>query len=432
MSTAAERLKAILADPVETEITKCKLDFLLDQPFLGQIITRLETIEAPWCRTGATDGRHLYWNREFMKGLTRDQKLFFFAHEVYHIIFDHVGRRGSRDPEIFNMACDFNINYSLVKEHIGEPIANMLYDERYTSDMSAYEIYDLLIENSTEIELTLDEHLEVNNGPDDEKDGSGSGDGESQEGEGEGEGEGKGKKKAKIRVLGKDGKPRLTNEDLDKFRREVRAAVIAAAQYAGSDRIPAGLKKMINNLLEPKLDWRSMLDAYIRSSIKDDYSFQNLSRRSWASGAILPGQKFSERVEVFAAIDASGSTTAEMVTDFLSELTGIVSDFPDYKIDLISFDTEVYNHVVITPENQDELYKYEIQGNGGTLFECVYEYMKREGIEPERLVILTDGLPNSSWGDPNYCDTIFIIHSNPHIIAPYGMSCAYEERTGKR
>jgi predicted metal-dependent peptidase len=335
------------------------------------------------------------------------------------------------------MACDYNINYCLKREKIGEMPKSGLYDERYTDDMSVYEIYDLLIENSTTIELPLDEHLDIGDDEEEEEEEDGKGKGKKGEGEEDGKGKGKGKdgdgkdgKTAKVRVLGKDGPPKLSKKEIDKLRQEIRSNIISAAQQAGADSIPLGLRKMINALVEPKLDWRSLLDAYIRSAIKDDYSFQNISRRSWGcNGAILPGQKYTERVEVFCAIDASGSTTQEMVTDFLSEVTGIVTSFPDYKIDLVSFDTEVYNHIVITPDNIDELYKYEIRGNGGTLFESVFEFLKRESIEPERLVFLTDGLPNSGWGDPNYADTIFIIHSNAHIVAPFGLTAHYERKS---
>ena len=130
-------------------------------------------------------------------------------------------------------------------------------------------------------------------------DADGDGEGES-EGEGEGEGQGKGdgspgngkgkQKTTKLRVLGKNGPPKLTKEEIEKLRQEIRSNIISAAQQAGAGSIPAGLRKMINQLIEPKLDWRSLLDAYIRSSVKDDYSFQNISRRSWGcSGAILPG-----------------------------------------------------------------------------------------------------------------------------------------------
>jgi hypothetical protein len=65
------------------------------------------------------------------------------------------------------------------------------------------------------------------------------------------------------------------------------------------------------------------------------------------------------------------------------------------------------------------------------MFEAVYEYMKRESLEPERLVFLTDGLPNAGWGDPNYADTIFIIHSNAHIVAPFGLTAHYERKSPK-
>jgi predicted metal-dependent peptidase len=188
-----------------------------------------------------------------------------------------------------------------------------------------------------------------------------------------------------------------------------------------------GVKRMIANLIEPKLDWRTLLDAHIRSQMKDDYTFQRLSRRTWGTGAIMPAQNFIERVECWGAIDASGSTTDEMVTAFLSEMKGIMESFQDFRIGILCFDTEVYNVYEFTPENFDDVYSYTIRGGGGTMFEAIFEFFKSQDIEPNRLAIFTDGLPNAGWGDPDYCDTIFIIHSNPQITAPFGLTAHYED-----
>ena len=40
-----------------------------------------------------------------------------------------------------------------------------------------------------------------------------------------------------------------------------------------------------------------------------------------------------------------------------------------------------------------------------------WEYMKQEGYEPKKLIVFTDGETWDKWGDPNYCDTCWIIHS---------------------
>jgi predicted metal-dependent peptidase len=409
-----DHLRVMMSDPILKEMTTCRTQLLNIMPFIGVMITKLDMEETTTCKTAATDGKKLYWNRKFIEGLTRKQRIFLLAHEVLHIVYNHVGNRSKREKAIWNMACDYNVNYTLIKEGIGEPPAGILYDDKYTDQMSVFEIYDLLIKNAVKVKVTLDEHLDLEEEESDKKD-----DDKNKE-------DGGGGKSCSVWVMGEDGPPKLTKEQLDKLKDEIKSSIISAAQQTGAGNLPAGISKALNQLVNPKLDWRSMLDSYIRSALRDDYSYQNMSRRSWgAGGAIFPGLKFTEKVEIFAAIDASGSTTKEMVTDFVSELTGIVGEFYDYKIDLICFDTKVYNHVVITPDNVEDLYDYRVRGDGGTLFECIFAYMREEGIEPARLVVLTDGEPNLTWGDENYCDTIFIIHTNDHIEAPYGLTAHY-------
>jgi len=313
------------------------------------------------------------------------------------------------------------VNFSLVAERIGTMPDMGLYDQKFTDEMTADEVYEILKKNSVTIKLPLDEHLDLGN--DSTEDGDGDGDPIDREG---GNRTGAGQGEVDVTIMGKDGPPKLSEADMQKIRNDLKAAVIQTAQQVGAGNVPLGVKRLIANLVEPKLDWRTLLDAHIRSQMKDDYTFQRLSRRTWGTGAILPAQDFVERVECWCAIDASGSTTEQMVTDFLSETKGIMESFADYRIGILCFDTEVYNVYEFTPDNFDDVYGYTIRGGGGTMFEAVFEYFKANDIEPNRLAFFTDGLPNAGWGDANYCDTIFIIHSNPHITAPYGLPCPYE------
>jgi predicted metal-dependent peptidase len=397
------------SEPVANEIVAARVKLLLEKPFFGNLATRLEAVEAPWCRSAATDGRRLYYNREFIKGLSRPHLLFLVAHEVLHCVLDHLGRRGTRDPKIWNMACDYIVNYILVNERIGTMPPMGLYDSRYTDEMSVYEVYNLLKQNSVTIKLPLDDHLDLGN--------------DTRESDNTNHPGGC----VEVTVMGHNGPPLLDEHDMEKMRADLKADLLQIAQQVGAGNLPLGVKRMLANLIEPKLDWRTLLDAHIRSQMRDDYTFQRLSRRTWGTGAIMPAQNFRERVECWCAIDASGSTTQEMVTVFLSEVKGIMESYADFRIGILCFDTEVYNVYEFTPENFDEVYRYDIRGGGGTMFEAIVEYFKREDIEPNRLAIFTDGLPNAGWGDPTYCDTIFIIHSNPRITAPYGLTCHYED-----
>jgi predicted metal-dependent peptidase len=69
-----------------------------------------------------------------------------------------------------------------------------------------------------------------------------------------------------------------------------------------------------------------------------------------------------------------------------------------------------------------------VQGGGGTDFEAIFDFMKAEEIEPRKLVVFTDGYPFGSWGDPNYCDTVWIIHGNKQPDPPFGVWAEYGEQ----
>jgi predicted metal-dependent peptidase len=105
---------------VEKLIT-ARIGLLLRHPFFGNLATRLKLVDATdWCGTLATDGRHFYYNNDFVNALTPKECEFGFAHEVLHNVFDHMGRRESRDPKLSNIAADYAANQILKDERIGE------------------------------------------------------------------------------------------------------------------------------------------------------------------------------------------------------------------------------------------------------------------------------------------------------------------------
>jgi predicted metal-dependent peptidase len=134
-----------------------------------------------------------------------------------------------------------------------------------------------------------------------------------------------------------------------------------------------------------------------------------------------------EELEVDICIDTSGSVSESMIRDFLGEVQGIMEQYTNFKVSVWTFDTRVYNRQEFTPQNLDELVEYDVQGGGGTDFMVNWEFMKREEIEPHRFIMMTDGYPCGSWGDENYCETVFLIHGSKDIVAPFGTTVYYEE-----
>jgi predicted metal-dependent peptidase len=70
--------------------------------------------------------------------------------------------------------------------------------------------------------------------------------------------------------------------------------------------------------------------------------------------------------------------------------------------------------------------EYKCQGGGGTDFDVNFEFMKNQQIEPKKFIMFTDGYPCGSWGDEDYCDTLFIIHGNEAIKPPFGQVAYYK------
>ena len=390
------------------KLITARVGLLLRHPFFGNLATRLKMVDASeWCHTLATDGRNFYFNYGFVNKLTPKEAEFGFAHEVLHNVFDHMGRRDSRDPMLSNIAADFATNQILKDERIGTvPSFLKIYQDDKYRGMSYEQIYDDLYEKADKIDIgalgeLLDEHLD--------------GDGEDgDEGE-DGDQEGKGK-----------GRPRLTAEEKKQIRDEIKEAMVAAAQSAGAGRVPAGVQRMIKDFTEPKMDWRQLLRMNIQSILKSNFSFSRPNRKSQHSGAILPGMTNDETIDVSIAIDMSGSISDAMAKDFLSEVKGIMDEYVDFTLDLWCFDTQVYGYQKFTGDTADEIMSYECKGGGGTDFDVNYDFMKNEGIEPKKFIMFTDGYPCGSWGDEDYCDSLFIIHGNETIVSPFGQTAYYK------
>jgi predicted metal-dependent peptidase len=151
------------------------------------------------------------------------------------------------------------------------------------------------------------------------------------------------------------------------------------------------------------------------------------NRKGWHTGAILPGMKLDETIDVCIAIDMSGSIGDEQAKDFIAEIKGIMEEYKDYTIKLWCFDTQVYNEADFDAYSGDDILDYEVMGGGGTDFMANWTYMKDNDITPKKFIMFTDGYPWDSWGDEHYCDTLFIIHGNDTIVPPFGNHAYYEQ-----
>ena len=379
------------------KLTRARISLLLRQPFWGTLATRLilrDATDEEWCKTAGTDGRYMYYNRDFIAKLNKEETVFLIAHEVEHCVYDHMSRRGSRNKDMWNAAADYVINGELIQHRVGkfpDPKTSGVqgcHDVKYNG-MFTEEVYELLKKDPNKTFPQFDIHLEP------------------------GDGKGVPMTEEERRVLGD----------------EIMAAVLQASKV-DTGNTPLGVKRMLKDFTEPQMDWREILNMKLKSMFKSDFTWTRCSRKTQAMGIYLPGMKDEERMSVAIAIDSSGSISDGMIRDFLGEVKGIMMQFTDFEVRLWCSDTQVYNEQIYTPENLDEIDEYQVMGRGGNNFNCNWDYMKEKGIVPERFIHFTDGYDcGMGFGDPNYCDTVYVIHSDPsrHIVSPFGMTCYYDK-----
>lgn len=389
-------------DPVLDKIVVARIGLLLRHPFFGNMATRLRISDgSDWCPTAATDGRNLFYNRDFFEKLNHKQVEFVIAHEILHNVFDHMNRCEGRNRQIWNAAVDYAVNGQLVRDKIGETPSDIkIFHDPKHYGKSAEQIYDEIFADMDEQALSLlgqllDEHIDWEDGGGDKK--------------------------------GQGNRPQYSKDELKKIRDEIKDAVMQAASASGAGNIPAGVERMIRDMTEPKMNWRQIIRQQIQSTIKNDYTFQRPSRKGWHTNAILPGMNYLDTIDVCVGLDMSGSITDVQAKDFIGEIKNIMEEFKDFKIKLWCFDTAVYNEEDFDSHSGNDLLDYKVTGGGGTDFEANWEYMKKEDITPKKFIMFTDGYPCGSWGDESYCDTVFVIHGNDSIVPPFGTVAYYDE-----
>ena len=429
---ASDRSSKTLVDIPETTLSdeeildkliKARIEMLMSAPFFGNLATRLILKDATeWCPTAATDGKYFYYNKHFVGALSDEETVFLMGHEVLHCVYDHmdVTRRGDRHPVLWNIANDYVINADLIDARVGEEIkiVQICHDWKYRGKISE-EIYDDLFqqmeENGQILEIpmdTLDVHLDREEGDDQSPDSTTKGNTEGDE-------------------EGKDGPAQYTAEEKEQIKQEFQNATMQAAKAAGAGNLPGGVKRLLDKFLNPQLDWRQLLAMQIQSVMRSDYTMQTPSRKGREEGYYFPGLDRETTIDIFVSMDMSGSIFDDMARDFLGEVKGVMDQYTDFKIHLVCFDTEVYNPQVFDQGNMGEFMEYELAGGGGTDFDCVFDYMKENGITPKKHVMFTDGYPYGSWGDENYCDTLFIVHGgygDRTPEAPFGITIPYTRK----
>ena len=361
-------------------LTKARTDLLLSHPFFGSLLFRLPS------STGSPDSDHghgwlaLFYNPSAVASLKHAELVFVLAHEVMHPALQHHTRRGSRDPRIWNMACDHSINPLLVEAGLFPPVG-ILLDDRFRG-MSAEQIYALLAQEEQE-RGGSDSQAQPSSGPQEQTvPGSPESD-----------------RRPVPKTPGGFGQvldapnpdtPHIpaTPDQLREQEREWRVAVQQAHQAARlAGKCPAGVDRALESAEEASVDWREALRRCFSETLLVDYTWSRPNRRFLASGLYLPGPQKEGAGELAIAVDCSGSIESRTLSLFAAEVSSLVEENHPQRVHVLYFDTEVQRADTFECGQPITL---EPKGGGGTDFRPVFEYLASQHIEPHAVIFLTD------------------------------------------
>lgn len=361
-----------------SKLSKARAALIIDQPFFASIICQLPMIEDPALNppTMATNGKWIKFHPEFVEACSHDELVFTLCHEVGHVIFQHMFRRGTRDPKKWNVAGDFIINDMLVNDKIGTMPQGCLLNPALVQagDGTTEGVYNLLP---------------------DQDDGKGGGSGYDQWDNCED-------------VGGSAAEQSATEAQL-------KVMVAQAAQAARMQgKLSANLQRFVDMALKPKVDWKDVLRRFVSARAKVDRTFAKPKRRFIADDIYLPSLSGEQMGVIAIAVDCSGSIGDEELAEFAAEIQAIKEDCLPLRMEVVYFDSEVCHHD--TFEQDDELH-VEPHGGGGTAFSPIFRHLDRTQAEPVCCVVLTD-LYCSDFGDAPAYPVLWI--TTAATEAPWG------------
>ena len=370
---------------------------LTKYPFIGSIALRMDLVPVRdvRVRTACTDGNCVYFDSAFLSSLSNEERIFVLAHEVWHAVLLHLTRRGNRNPTLFNIATDKEVNY-LLKEDGLTPPADLCFPEGDEVGKCAEEIYEMLLKKQKKQQKQKNQSggaggqqgqsgassknsqkqngkngssssSDQPNGNDEgnENDSSGNPDGElkgqfdkhiydsddptKQNGNGnQPNGNGKdgedGPTSAKITDkygevgLDSDFQPSVPKGFADRMRETVISEAQRVEKMKGN--VPAHVKELVKKFMTPEIKWQEVLAQFVtRAYNSGNRSWIPPNRRHIHNDVYLQSRQ-SSKIRLAVGIDTSGSTYGDR-GKFLGELNSLVKSFGNFDLHIIECDAEV-------------------------------------------------------------------------------------------
>lgn len=453
-------------DPVNPVIDRAFCAIVISHPFWATLLLNLQRVEEKG-GTMWTDGKRLGINPKFALEIGEKKTIGVLAHEAAHVFLKHPLRRGHRDPQLWNIACDHVVNAMILDASFELP-ADCIPPIR---GKTAEEVYDDLVkagkqpkqqpqqppqpqprqpdggkgEGQKPDDKPGDKPGKQPGKPGDKSDGkggkgdkpspgdaSGSGDKPSdQPGDKPGSGSGKsddqsgqksnepatGQGWGEVRDQKNDDGSGMSDDDRDRAEQDTNVLIkqaVTAAKRAG--KMPAGADLLADQLTEPKVDWRAILQRFIGERARSDYSWQRPNARYFSRGIVLPSLDSYGVGKVVLAGDTSGSML-HMMQSLMSEVISALELYEEQgtqQIPVIWCDTQATEQIISDPSELKPV------GGGGTNFAPVFDAVRKRHADAKGVVYITDGECRSFGVDPGVPVLWALTGRNSRFKPPFG------------
>ena len=371
-------------------VGKAVTKLLLQNPFYGFLTCSLDLVQDFGIDTACTDGKQIKYNPAFFLGLDPElpvkggQKEIqgIMAHEVLHVAYKHHTRRGERDADLWNQACDHVINHELIDAGFTLPDWG-LHEARFKG-MSEEQVYTILAKEQ----------------PPKQNGGGGNGS-QGQNGQ-------KGQPSKKAANMGgvqdcpnpNDPNAPASQADKTEAEQDINRKVAQAAQQAKNrGTVPGFAKRLIEELYKPVINWREVLAEFVSRAFVQDYTMRRPNTAYLSQGFYLPSLHRENTAELAILIDTSGSIGQKELNVFASELIDICEVAKPERVTVVYVDSQV-NHVDVFEQGED--IKLAPHGGGGTDFKPGFRKLDEMGAQPACAIYFTDGWCDSYPPEPEY------------------------------
>ena len=466
----------------DLRIRKAKHQVFKRYPLFGILLRRLRIVPTYKIPTMAVDPNfNIYINPDFtMNELDFEETIGVLVHEAFHHINLTFTRTKYRIPELWNIATDYIMNRDILEmgaklpslallcvkkgdKFIIERLPDMLLNKYYQktgslisdidiTDLSAEELYKILLQY----------YPDSKEGPVGPGRRPGEGPGEGPGGPGEGPGEGPGSDKPPLdehidydqptpepaeiptdeivykpmEKTDKSGK-QITAADIENKRRNVITQIAREIKEHQGGSGNGGITRSLNlsKLLEPKIDWQSLLRQFVGKAGSTEYKWNLPNKRALAAGYYAPRQKvMMDTLDIVVAVDTSGSIPHTSIARFLLAIAQINKSFKA-SIKILFYNDVVTKELIIDHKMDNATLLKTINNaianlpSGGNTESCIKAYLLKQGIKKlNGFLLFTDGYINPNPDFPPAKNYMFFIEKGGSnaTVSKYGPSYQVE------